>query len=127
MVLKEEVKLRRIWGSEARRMGPTNRARFYLSQIFRSRYFDGSGRPDKRSDQQHHPTPENLIDTSLSSLFVDGFTERFRQIREEVLSGSSPRECTFLVNFRGHLELRRCRILKSQNGLIVINHSNSML
>jgi hypothetical protein len=74
-----------------------------------------------------HPTPDELVDTFLPSLFVDGFTERFHQIREEVLAGSGPQEFTFIVDFRGRLEVRRCKMMKSNNDLIVINYSKLVL
>lgn len=68
----------------------------------------------------NHPSPDKLIDTFLSALFVDGFTERFNQIKEEVLSGSGPRECIYVVNVSGCLEVRRCKLLKAGGGLVVI-------
>jgi hypothetical protein len=69
-----------------------------------------------------HPTPEKLIGLPLQSIFVDGFTERFNQLRDEVLSGSGPKECLYIVNSRGCLEVRRCKMLKAHTGLIVLSH-----
>ncbi|MCP3944845.1 MAG: hypothetical protein GY710_25660 [Desulfobacteraceae bacterium] len=48
--------------------------------------------------------------------------ERFYELRREILKGSSPRDFVWLANFRGRLELRRCRIIKSKEGLWIINY-----
>ena len=70
-----------------------------------------------------HPYPDELINRDFHSLFLDGFTDRFRRIREEILAGGCPREFTFLVTFRDQLEVRRCRVMKGDTGeLLVINH-----
>lgn len=69
-----------------------------------------------------HPDPDTLINESVQSLFVDGFVDRFQKICKEVLAGGKPREFTYLVNFRGNLEVRRCRIMKATGGILAINY-----
>ena len=58
----------------------------------------------------------------VQSLFVDGFVDRFQKICKEVLAGNDPKEFTCLINFRGQLEVRRCRIIKTAGGILAIKY-----
>ena len=69
-----------------------------------------------------HPDPGKLINEYAQSLFVDGFVDRFHKICKEVLAGGHPQDFTCLVNFRGELEVRRCKIMKAAGGLLAINY-----
>jgi len=65
---------------------------------------------------------EEVIGTLFPSFFIDGFTERFNQIREEVLAGEGPRNFVYAANSFGCLVIRRCRIMRSRyGGLVIIN------
>lgn len=68
-----------------------------------------------------HPEPDTLINTYIQDLFVDG--HRFHITCKQVLETGRTMEFTFLVDFRGTPELRRCRIMPSgDGGLLVINY-----
>ena len=69
-----------------------------------------------------HPESDTLINAHITGLFVDNFAHRFHQACNAVLTTGHTKDFTCIVNFRGDLEARRCRILQNGNDLIIINY-----
>ena len=70
-----------------------------------------------------HPEPTTLTNTPFTGLFVDNFASRFHQACNTVIATGHTQDFTCLVNFRGDLEARRCRILINNQDLIIINYA----
>lgn len=66
--------------------------------------------------------PSPFKGSYIQNLIIDGFIKTFHDTCQKVRADGYPRGFTCLVNFRGQLELRRCRIMKAGTGLLVLNH-----
>lgn len=69
-----------------------------------------------------HDDPDALINKPIQTLFLDGFVYEFNHACKMAMAGKGPQFFTCLVNFNGQLEVRQCRVLKKEKGLLVVNH-----
>jgi hypothetical protein len=70
-----------------------------------------------------HPSPGELINKSIESLFVDsGSVDEFRRISKKVLADCKTRTFTCQVDFSGQKERRQYRVMECNGGLMLINH-----
>ena len=69
-----------------------------------------------------HPDPTQLIDQHIQSFFMDDFVETFQCSCKEVMACGQPKKFFCLICFMGRFQLRRCRIIKTSNGLLLLNY-----